>query len=105
MNPPFDCTDIMRPVVECFNSSGPLPPQRLRLAPRVLLARPVTHPEISLTPCKHALRAINSPWQSGLAWYSQLGKSVAGFTPDRKSKRLNSSHANISYAVFCLQKK
>src|SRR3712207_8930936 len=31
----------------------------------------------------------------------------AGFTgdEDRKSTRLNSSHANISYAVFCLKKK
>src|SRR3712207_6901035 len=29
---------------------------------------------------------------------------VAAF-PDRKSTRLNSSHANISYAVFCLKKK
>src|SRR3712207_8717028 len=33
----------------------------------------------------------------------------AGYTPqlapDRKSTRLNSSHANISYAVFCLKKK
>src|SRR3712207_8248718 len=27
------------------------------------------------------------------------------FTKDRKSTRLNSSHANISYAVFCLKKK
>src|SRR3712207_8122447 len=26
-------------------------------------------------------------------------------TRDRKSTRLNSSHANISYAVFCLRKK
>src|SRR3712207_9028740 len=26
-------------------------------------------------------------------------------TEDRKSTRLNSSHANISYAVFCLKKK
>src|SRR3712207_8791047 len=26
-------------------------------------------------------------------------------TPDRKSTRLNSSHANISYAVFCLKIK
>src|SRR3712207_7196335 len=26
-------------------------------------------------------------------------------TLDRKSTRLNSSHANISYAVFCLNKK
>src|SRR3712207_8396914 len=28
-----------------------------------------------------------------------------GHPPDRKSTRLNSSHANISYAVFCLKKK
>src|SRR3712207_8487422 len=27
------------------------------------------------------------------------------FDLDRKSTRLNSSHANISYAVFCLKKK
>src|SRR3712207_7097187 len=30
------------------------------------------------------------------------GKTAA---KDRKSTRLNSSHANISYAVFCLKKK
>src|SRR3712207_6970465 len=29
----------------------------------------------------------------------------AGGRRDRKSTRLNSSHANISYAVFCLKKK
>src|SRR5438445_7628930 len=43
-----------------------------------------------------------------------LGDAHAGITiakngglmePDRKSTRLNSSHANISYAVFCLKKK
>src|SRR3712207_7470568 len=28
-----------------------------------------------------------------------------GVVRDRKSTRLNSSHANISYAVFCLKKK
>src|SRR3712207_7503104 len=28
-----------------------------------------------------------------------------GVQQDRKSTRLNSSHANISYAVFCLKKK
>src|SRR3712207_7656661 len=28
-----------------------------------------------------------------------------GVSRDRKSTRLNSSHANISYAVFCLKKK
>src|SRR3712207_7675117 len=31
--------------------------------------------------------------------------ALAVFFADRKSTRLNSSHANISYAVFCLKKK
>src|SRR5258707_13380689 len=39
---------------------------------------------------------------------SELGTShsfvVHGNDGDRKSTRLNSSHANISYAVFCLKK-
>src|SRR3712207_7721144 len=30
---------------------------------------------------------------------------AGGGAQDRKSTRLNSSHANISYAVFCLKKK
>src|SRR3712207_8656973 len=30
---------------------------------------------------------------------------AVGAAQDRKSTRLNSSHANISYAVFCLKKK
>src|SRR3712207_8402766 len=30
---------------------------------------------------------------------------LVGVRLDRKSTRLNSSHANISYAVFCLKKK
>src|SRR5438445_7085246 len=34
-------------------------------------------------------------WLGGLFWEGE----------DRKSTRLNSSHANISYAVFCLKKK
>src|SRR5258707_7245148 len=40
---------------------------------------------------------------------TMLGVWVPGSNPyaqqDRKSTRLNSSHANISYAVFCLTKK
>src|SRR3712207_8291362 len=32
-------------------------------------------------------------------------KVAVGSEGDRKSTRLNSSHANISYAVFCLKKK
>src|SRR3712207_6870723 len=32
-------------------------------------------------------------------------RPAVGVGQDRKSTRLNSSHANISYAVFCLKKK
>src|SRR3712207_8256855 len=40
-----------------------------------------------------------------LRWvFTLLALAVFGFQ-DRKSTRLNSSHANISYAVFCLKKK
>src|SRR3712207_9522030 len=37
----------------------------------------------------------------------RIGVGVEGLDVglDRKSTRLNSSHANISYAVFCLKKK
>src|SRR2546427_7396495 len=33
------------------------------------------------------------------------GDADDGAAPDRKSTRLNSSHSQISYAVFCLKKK
>src|SRR3712207_9455097 len=42
------------------------------------------------------------------AFYAVLGIMLVvlvGLLVDRKSTRLNSSHANISYAVFCLKKK
>src|SRR3989475_7146887 len=40
--------------------------------------------------------------------HERLGPARAGAVPhetDRKSTRLNSSHSQISYAVFCLKKK
>src|SRR5438105_14924205 len=40
--------------------------------------------------------------------FVRLNKQVSdlgGFSTDRKSTRLNSSHEWISYAVFCLKKK
>src|SRR3712207_7087200 len=40
-------------------------------------------------------------WQYGIIFVF----AHKGLSRDRKSTRLNSSHANISYAVFCLKKK
>src|SRR3712207_7260555 len=49
-------------------------------------------------------------WPAGEAPSARLllgedARSYLGGDGDRKSTRLNSSHANISYAVFCLKKK
>src|SRR5688572_33081418 len=37
--------------------------------------------------------------------WSFADRSASSRRPDRKSTRLNSSHSQISYAVFCLKKK
>src|SRR3712207_7308032 len=53
---------------------------------------------------------VNSRYghRSGADRSRRIGSSLCarrGAQQDRKSTRLNSSHANISYAVFCLKKK
>src|SRR3712207_8550835 len=45
-----------------------------------------------------AVQRRDSCGQASAAWSTRMNQ-------DRKSTRLNSSHANISYAVFCLKKK
>src|SRR3712207_7925931 len=65
-----------------------------------------------------ATRRADVVWQGDLVGGSgtieHVGSGAFGDLPvtwasrterDRKSTRLNSSHANISYAVFCLKKK
>src|SRR3712207_7380203 len=49
-----------------------------------------------------AARGRSSTGGGTLETTGPLGGATA---TDRKSTRLNSSHANISYAVFCLKKK
>src|SRR3712207_8237053 len=46
--------------------------------------------------CGHYTKYPHKKWLNGKKYY---------YVQDRKSTRLNSSHANISYAVFCLKKK
>src|SRR2546430_13045664 len=41
----------------------------------------------------------------GILWWYGLLLLAVGLYKDRKSTRLNSSHSQISYAVFCLKKK
>src|SRR2546430_11841274 len=48
---------------------------------------------------------VNS--RSGFAQISEIdfSRAASNQSQDRKSTRLNSSHSQISYAVFCLKKK
>src|SRR3712207_8945869 len=61
--------------------------------------------------CVALLRVERSGVARQVPRYPSAGGSAVGearmghFRRDRKSTRLNSSHANISYAVFCLKKK
>src|SRR3712207_8957555 len=45
------------------------------------------------------------PRPGGGGGLERAGADPHARSSDRKSTRLNSSHANISYAVFCLKKK
>src|SRR3712207_7274675 len=84
-------------------------PPRSTLFPYTTLFR-------SLTAGKHPVRLPKLPLPDRRLRSTQLSPSGSGVTAaahglgpcarkDRKSTRLNSSHANISYAVFCLKKK
>src|SRR3712207_6846837 len=88
-------------------------PPRSTLFPYTTLFRSLPEAEIvfiGLAPAparweqRHANKALNDL----VAAWSQTEpglKYVDTYNTDRKSTRLNSSHANISYAVFCLKKK
>src|SRR2546430_8943548 len=53
-----------------------------------------------------ALRAVHGTGAGGAhRVLAALRARVATLARDRKSTRLNSSHSQISYAVFCLKKK
>src|SRR5258707_8140968 len=70
-------------------------------------------------PPRSTLFPYTTLFRSTVRGHAQPGGHLAQFAPpgvieheaangaaeDRKSTRLNSSHANISYAVFCLKKK
>src|SRR5690625_7033315 len=72
------------------------------------------HPSMSIPAnCRQCLVEIGSPVRdrdSGEVQVDEDGKPVIQFFPklmtrDRKSTRLNSSHVDTSYPVFCLKKK
>src|SRR3712207_8393281 len=76
-------------------------PPRSTLFPYTTLFRSKHTGEAAIEAARLA-RAAGRPVK--LVWTREEEFTWAYFR-DRKSTRLNSSHANISYAVFCLKKK
>src|SRR5712664_4784676 len=70
-------------------------PPRSTLFPYTTLFR-------SPAPTPPGCRSSSRTWRSQMLSQTRRGLCAAG---DRKSTRLNSSHDQISYAVFCLKKK
>src|SRR3712207_8478118 len=54
---------------------------------------------------EQTILSIRSVADAPLALAILIQEDLVSNFKDRKSTRLNSSHANISYAVFCLKKK
>src|SRR3712207_8944519 len=78
-------------------------PPRSTLFPYTTLFRSLSHALVpARDPHRRLARPELGPMAGGLA---RLALAPGGAHLDRKSTRLNSSHANISYAVFCLKKK
>src|SRR3712207_7689800 len=65
----------------------------------------VGHGFVGLLEVRALEQLLHSEGVVGVALEEELYLVEVVFGPDRKSTRLNSSHANISYAVFCLKKK
>src|SRR5438445_9383133 len=81
-----------------------LPPPRSTLFPYTTLFRS-QHIRVVVRDRDHQGAAASAlPDRPGGQGH-QLHERDRSGAGDRKSTRLNSSHANISYAVFCLKKK
>src|SRR3712207_6941599 len=82
-------------------------PPRSTLFPYTTLFRSVMEGMgLYLVPLMIGTRNVCFPRLMTFAYWTYLFGGILLFVGlDRKSTRLNSSHANISYAVFCLKKK
>src|SRR3712207_8155456 len=88
-------------------------PPRSTLFPYTTLFRSSTAPDWQPSVRQEEVDTLPPTQQRLRVQYSRAGRGgkeatiISGFVgkEDRKSTRLNSSHANISYAVFCLKKK
>src|SRR5947209_10114145 len=79
-----------------------LPPPRSTLFPYTTLFRSESKTEADVG-AERLIRNILRRFRASFASWERI--AAPGVDTDRKSTRLNSSHANISYAVFCLKKK
>src|SRR3712207_8998403 len=81
-------------------------PPRSTLFPYTTLFRSYPHSALAQSHVLSLFTLVPTPTRAWLFYPLPPGcPCLLQKTTDRKSTRLNSSHANISYAVFCLKKK
>src|SRR2546430_13605615 len=83
----FPYTTLFRSGPEAYAQRPSRPDDRLRKA---------------VPAARHVVASLARPDRRG---FRDRGGNAADVQRDRKSTRLNSSHSQISYAVFCLKKK
>src|SRR5688572_31507925 len=102
-----------------FRGGGARPAAGPRIAPSSVKSVPATVPFYDLSTLRTLFFEFeDADWERQLMVFKQTdievpatltvdGKTYkdVGISLDRKSTRLNSSHSQISYAVFCLKKK
>src|SRR5215469_8266511 len=83
----------------------PVPDPNLKSMPSVLASSRIDSIVSSTELMKHAEACWARPGTPMLNQTGLLNEACCVTSRDRKSTRLNSSHVEISYAVFCLKKK
>src|SRR2546430_11378838 len=89
----FPYTTLFRSIRECLDS--------VAWADEIIVVDAESQDKTAAIARELTDHVIVRPWP-GFAAQKNFG---LGRTTDRKSTRLNSSHSQISYAVFCLTKK
>src|SRR3712207_9270652 len=101
---PSTCDTVLTFLVFFFNDTATTEIYTLSLHDALpIFSGIVSERDIVRALAAHGARALEEPVSSFMT--AKVVTCTGETSIDRKSTRLNSSHANISYAVFCLKKK
>src|SRR2546430_7284678 len=89
--------------VPAHTTIAPSPAPPAPIAQREFL--PFAAPLVGEEEIQEVVETLRTTWITTGPKAKRFEQAFAAYVGDRKSTRLNSSHSQISYAVFCLKKK